>query len=787
MALPDYTTQSAAVYKANIDAAIAALDASSVDLSSGLIKLIHPDTSKGYAELNVDNSISLQTQADDSITAHGMSPLPDGRIGHIAAGIGIETSTVSSYQNVGEDGTFGDVAYASQGFQIYESDTCNGIWLYLTAFGPPTTDLDLVIYDDAAGLPNAPITNGTATVHTSETLLSYKRGEWVFFEFPTPPSLTSNTQYHFVLGDGVITLTNYWGVRTVGGGLYQDGEAATSETTVGALGTLNLHICFLVETTSKSPLQAGLTNFDGAIHCYEGNNPTLSPIAVSDEVFLNHQKGMINLSGTGWSKDKTFFDSGSALDSNRLVLRCNVTSGFAQVDLYEDDETKHTITGTTDISTGNHIVSVGYVAVNGGADYLKLYVDGVSEGTELTAQSFDISKAAFVDNATTNIGGGFALAPTWTQDLDMTVLPSTVGWTYTGDQTESTVMKIHNGTLHQYLLGFAIADRGYYTKTTTLNNATGWAVAGEIEIPEGVPVVGNNSVHIEIQDGTKRLVLEFTERYVTVQGTSNIIAHDFKKKSRFLLCSKGSDYWLYLDGKLVGNGLGKSTTASAVNQILFGDYSLVDDENSLVRWHSLKYYEGLFNQEASGAKLSEISCWDKDKAAELSSIYNSGTIQPVKTLAKQKNYIPQRKAEGLPHAHFLSGYSGTTTTGGYTYPYLNANHDSANAISDNEFIIVPPGYNWMRVQCSANLESNPTGIRTLRLVKFGIDTNMDPNNSNMDITNTQEAAAIQATLAINSPWLRVIPGDKFKVGYYQNSGGNLSLSGVSWVAGEFKV
>ena len=603
--------------------------------TESLVKVIHPDQSKGLQDLQRQGiyPVSFNQQWGGM----GYGGLPDGTMGEIATGA------------INSDGNFANVAsavsstYIAQGFKVSQSSDLSSVWVPIYKIGNPTNNLQLFIYDDSAGSPNAVITNGTATAQSGKLHTNSTDGELVKFTFPTSPSLTANTQYHIVLkSSGAVDASNYWRWISNQNGLYPHGSLSVGDATPAwtPSGTVML---FLIEPVTTI-LTSGLSGFDGAIGCYEGAPLDQSGAFYSDNRYMNHKRGMIHYAGTGFTKDKTFHDSGLAADNNRIVIRTNVATGYAQVDLYENDGTKNTVTGTADISTGNHIVSVGYRAEGDGSDYLCLYIDGVSEGTPLTSQTFTLDRA-FEDGHIT-YGGGFPVAPTWTQDLDMSVLPSADGWTWTGTATESSAMVVSGGILYQNGAGYGSTDAGYYAKTTTLNNATGWVIETKIKVTEDSNNPAQSGARIDIYDGAKRVNINFHEYFIHTENLSSnsYIQHDLTKETNVLIIGKGSDFYIYLDGRLALDGTGLMTTATASNQIFFGDQDGTAGINPSIQWHYVKYYEGAYLPEYTDAQISEYAYWADDKSSLLSTIYNAGTIQSVKTLAgMNENYVERVK------------------------------------------------------------------------------------------------------------------------------------------------
>jgi len=652
MPLPDFTTQTAADYKANIDA-FAANNQNAFKHS--LVNLIHPDQSKGLQE--IQKAGSLPSSFNQQWGGMGYGGLPDGTLGEIATQYSISAGQVDLARNAGD-------TYRSQGFKVGQTTDLASVWVKINKQGNPANDLELYIYSDTAGDPNAVISNGTATAQSGKLHTDNTDGEWVKFVFATNPNVTADTQYHIVLkSSGAVDTSNYWqwksdatfetyphGVGSVG-----DGTPTWSASSVTSL--------FLIEPATTI-LNSGLTNFDGAITSYEGATLDQSGGFYFKNADLNHKRGTLNISGIGWDKDKTFYDSGLSTDANRIVLRCNVTTGYTQVDFYENDETKSTITGTTDISTGNHTVAIRYRAEGDGSDFLTLYVDGASEGTPLTSQTFTLDRA--FEEGHTSIGGGFPLAPTWTNDAsDGSVLPSHANngsFTWTGAGTEADCFVAEGDYWMQNGAGYASTQDGNYSKTTTFVNGTGTTHAWSLKIENATATTNQPVAEYYIGDGTNQVAFYHHEYFIEVRTGGvfyGFVQIDAKIKHDYLAVTKDSDFYFYVDNKLMFDGAGLFTDSTASNKVLFGDNSTAAGENADVKWYYVKYYEGVHLPEYSTQQLSELAHWNDDRSSFLSTIYNAGTILSVKTLAGiNQNYVKTVKqvvsAQGIT--------SGPTTT-----------------------------------------------------------------------------------------------------------------------------
>lgn len=601
-----------------------------------LAKLIHPDQSKGLAELQSQGV--LPSSFNQQWGGMGYGGLPDGSIGESATNFLAGAGASLNIANVAGS------TYIAQGFKVGQTTDLASVWVKVYKIGNPTNNLELYIYDDSAGDPNAIVTNGTATAQSGKLHTDNTDGEWVKFVFPTAPNVTGGTQYHIVLkSSGAVDASNYWiWFGVLSGATYPHGFQKAGDATPTWTDYATRLGVFLVEPATTI-LNAGLnSSFAGSLLGYEGATLDQSGGFYFANEDLNHKRGLFHLAGAGWDKDKTFFDSGIGTDNNRIVVRCNATTGYAQVDLYEDNETKHTVTGTTDISTGNHIVSIGYRAEADGSDFLYLYIDGASEGTPITAATITLDESFLRGHS--HLGGGFPVAPTWTDNEDMSVLPSASGWTWTGTATEANAMVVSGGILYQNGAGYASTNTGYYAKTTTLNNATGWVVEAKVKVKNSNNGVNDSGVLIQVSDGTKTFQFDIHEYFVEDAVNSLYYQHDCTQLTTITIRGKGSDFSVYINGSLAIDGTGLLTSASGTNAINFGDNDGGAGDNATAEWHYFKYYEGAHLPEYSTMQCSELAMWNDDKSALLTTIYNAGTIQSVKTLAgMNNNYVDKKK------------------------------------------------------------------------------------------------------------------------------------------------
>ncbi len=599
-------------------------------LAEGITKLIHPDASKGFGDLYKQGVYPAMFNQQWGGANYG--GLPDGSFGEVATGFIQTDSSKSIFTNI-VAGT-----YISQGFKVGQTTNLKSVWVKIYKIGNPANSLQLSIYSDNAGSPNAVITNGIATAQSGKLHTNNTDGEWVKFIFPVAPGVLGGTQYHIVMNSsGAVDAANYWAVPAYTAGYYPHGIINFGDATP-AWTPSDARILFLIEPATTI-LQSDALLGDGKLACFEGATLDQSGgFVTANDNFLNHKTGSLIVTGAGFTKDKTILDVGTGIDNNRIVLRCDITTGYASVTLYTDNEIVFTLTGTTDVSVGDHVLGFVYRAEGDGADFLKLIVDGVPEDL-LVNQTITLNESFAVDGHTT-IGGGFSAAPTWTQNLDMSVLPSAAGWTWAGAAVESNAMSVADGILYQNSAGYASTDDGYYTKTTTLNNTTGWIIEATLKI-KNIVTLGSGAT-IAMSDGTKQIKIIFGDYYgyTTAGGYTIYFQHDFTRKSTVRIAGKGSDFYLWINNKLVIDGTAQLKSANTVNYIALGDTSIIADTNASIEWHHLKYYEAVHMPEFTNGSISEMAYWAGDKSAYFPTIYNSGIIQSVKALAGiDKNYI----------------------------------------------------------------------------------------------------------------------------------------------------
>lgn len=574
--------------------------------------------------------------------------LPDGSFGSVATG----NVQDNAYQSIGDSA--GDY-YISQGFKVSESVTNPVIWLKLYKLGNAGANLAVCIYsDNGSGVPNALVGTYDNSI-SSGRITSKSDGEWYAFT-PAPGTLVAGTQYHVVLttgqaADGV----NHYAWKKTTGKVYPHGSQNRSTSAPSWSSVPTEAHCFLIQNPAANSLIQSGGMFGDYKLTFNPGTPVNQSRSLSQPLsnFYDGKNCTVLHRGT-YTVSTNVWDFCYGLDHDRITLTIDA-SGFPILSIYESDRTLHQVTGAASVAAGNHDLAIKVRTVGDGADLAYLYVDGVSVGAPLTAQTFTMDKN-LRDLGTARLGDGFGIIPAWTQDMQMTSLPSAQGWTWTGTATEANAMSVSGGKLYQNANGYTSTQYGYYVKAAAFNNATGWTTSFKVRIPSSPNTIGGGttSVFIAIADATKYLFVMFGDYFVRTNGTTGssstedfIIQSDFKSKDRVItLCGKGSDYYVYIDGVLSIDGAGKLTCTTTTNEVYFGDNSSVASGNADAIWSYVKYYQGgMLLPVANTGTCSEFAHWSGDKSALLPYAWNSGTPVSIKQLCGvEKNYIDGRDA-----------------------------------------------------------------------------------------------------------------------------------------------
>ena len=542
----------------------------------------------------------------------------------------------------------------AQGFKIPESQTVSNIWIRIHKDGNPTDNLGLYIYSDSSGTPSALITNGTATA-ISGKLMGVDRG-WYRFNFPTPPSLTGGTQYHIVLRrSGSADSSNIYSISSS----YPNGSATeypfgamryADATPTWASASTDRQINFLVELSATGKiLQSGGQFEDKAVFGGTGAASTISMsrglvsnVPLRELVNVNEFTSRFNWTGGG-VKDQTLFDIGSGENSNRIVLRCQATTGYGGLYVYDNTGTIRSALATTvDLSAGTNDIGVYVRAQNDGADRLDLFINGTTYSTTTLSIPFD---TPFQNLGCMYLGGGFALAPTYSAGSipinGFSALPNALSpaHTYAG-QTIGNVFSVSGGKLYQNARG----DNGnsaYFAYAWGASNANGHSLVSKVQ--QNYVTGDSAALAIVSDDGTKRHYTYINGHWATYNKATNVKLHfDFRQPNELAYRMKGVDAHLYINQRLQIDGTNDIATGSS-NGINYGNWTSGADRISDVIYSSMNFYTGgpNFVTFANGS-LNEFACWKGNQKTLWSLLYNSGTFISVKQFCGiDKNYGDQ--------------------------------------------------------------------------------------------------------------------------------------------------
>lgn len=587
------------------------------------------------------------------------------------------------------DGTFGDCAtmqiqddtqfdvsalaggyYCATSFVLPESGTYDAVLVKLYKVGNPVYNLTARLYTDNAGAPNVAI--GTAATISAKLISSNVNGEWYLIT-GLGSALTGGTRYHLVLSSlAAVDGANYIQWKATSAKKYPHGYMNRGTSVPAWTATTTASFCFAIPNLATQRFLQSGGQFDGKITFNQGATIDQSKLLCQPlRNFFDGKNFTFLQRYTGLTANQVIADFTYGLDHERLQIAVNA-SGFVVVSFYHETALAGQITGTTNVTTaGLKDIAVWGKFEGAGADFLRLGVNGAQEGMPLTAQTWVMSND-WRDLGTAILGGGFALSPAWTTDTDMSVLPSAAGtaggWTWAGTAAEANAMSVSGGKLYQNANGYASTQTGYYQRTTTLNNATGWAVTWKGRAASSPNTPNDGGLFVAVLDGAKALLLSINEYFCQV-GSAGIfstpdytIQGDFKTQEHtFILTGKGADYYLFIDGKLGADGTGKLLSATATNVVQFGDASATASVNIDAVVDYVKIYNGgmLLPTAATGAALHEAAYWSGDKSALLPYLYNAGTPVSVKQLCGvERNYI----GEGITFTQSLSGVQSGPTT-----------------------------------------------------------------------------------------------------------------------------
>ena len=584
-------------------------------------------------------------------------------------------------------GAGASTTYGAQGFKIPETQTVAAAWVPLVKTGDPTNNMTCTIYADSGGSPTGSgIANGTATAQSGKLVSSYATygdAGWFRFVFPTPPSLTAGTQYWLVLkSSGAVDGTNYWRwpASSTGGtypfGSDKNGNATPTWSAGGSVGRK-----FAIELSDSAKILQTSGTHDGKL-AFGGSGASgvlgMSRGLVSTVPLVELYGDMTEFTCyrviTACSKDSTVFDIGYGENHDRAAFRCNVTTGYGSINVYESDGTLVTVTATaTDLSSGTHSVGWYIRAKNDGADRIDLFIDGTTYSSATTLSiSFDKALPLL---GCEYVGGGFALAPTYSGSSininGFSGLPSTLGWTYSGDATEANAYSVSGGKLYQNKNGFTSAQYGVFTKAWAAANANGSNIAVKGRVVSSGNDATGSSVEIRGFDDVKRAVDVYLSEYFmySAQLTSYpTVQYDLKSAENVIhQINKGSDSFTFINRKMAVDGSGLATIATTGNLLTIGDNYTAASGNADAIYSYWNYYTTAWSppQFTSGS-ISEYINWQGNQKAMWPLLYNSGTQVSGKALMGiGQNYLDKSgKFPAIQQVDITVNASTTSTTYG---------------------------------------------------------------------------------------------------------------------------
>lgn len=598
-------------------------------------------------------------------------------------------------------GSVSTALYISQGFKTGENLSIQAMWVKLYKTVNPADNVKLLIcLDDGTGKPSGftGITNGVANLINGKQIGSKTDGYWYRFVFATPPVVTAGVQYHTVVTrTGAVDATNFCIWKAGGTGKYPFGQTCTSDGTTWT-AFANSKCNFILEpVTTNQMLKSGGIFGNDTITFNQGNTIMQSKVLV--DRMANYATGKIFtqlLRVTNPIAGTTLLDMCLGINHDRLVLTCDAGTGYFRVTLYDAAKTATSLVATQAINTPTFVdLAVVLRCMNDGADYLQLWINGVML-VQTAGVSYNLSPL-WRDLGTRWIGGGFPISPVWTQDLNFATLPSAQGWTWTGTGTEVNCMSVANGKLYQNKNGYAATDTGYYVKPTAgFNNSVGWAVELSTRDLNSSYLNTISPINIIVQDGTKQVSINIQEFFITSGSIATVdffAQLDFKTTDTdILITGKGSDYYVFANGKLLIDGTGKLLVTSAVNSVTFGDTDATSTNNADVIWSGLKYYIGgqVLPSISTGMILHESAYLVGNQTVSLAAIYNSGNPISAKNYWNQsKNYV-----QDIPWVIQMLGVTISPVTAGTV---------AGTKITDMEAFVLGDKFN---IQGSSTLTNN---------------------------------------------------------------------------------
>lgn len=537
--------------------------------------------------------------------------------------------------------------YLSQAIKVGENCAVQAIWICLSKSGNPVDFSILTIFnDDGTGKPSGfvGITNGSSNIINNRQITTdTTKAEWYRFVFPTPPTLLQNVQYHFALTrTGAVDATNFILLRLTGTSHYPFGLSCTSDGTTWTKQAASpvLGIKFLLEPVITNQFfqpTGGLV--DPARLVFSEGVPLAQSKVLVDQLVNYHNDKLFTqlLRISNAVMGKTIADIGWGMNHDRINISCDLATGYLRVAVYTSTKALvQLVSNITVVAVTLVDVAVIVRTMNDGADYIQIWINGV---LNTSTAGLSINMSPFLKQVGTRwIGGGFPVSPAWSQDMNMTSLPSAQGWSWIGTATEANAMSILGNKLIQNAAGYSATDTGYYTRGAGFNNVTGWIVSVRVRIVSATGPIGTLSCCIVVHDGTKAVTVNIQDYFLNTGDYS--VQFDPKLTDNVItICGKGIDYYVFSGTKLIIDGSGKLLSTTAFNSIDFGDTDATSGAKSDVIWSDLKFYAGgmVVPTISTGMSLHEAGYFSGDQSAYLPALYNAGVPISIKNFWYQSN------------------------------------------------------------------------------------------------------------------------------------------------------
>lgn len=558
----------------------------------------------------------------------------------------------------------------SQGFVVSESFTPTAVWIKVAKNANPTDNLQLQIWsDDGTGKPSAAL--GSAASIPARRINTNSTTKTTWMQVPAfYPALVAGVQYHLVYTrSGAIDATNYYILKGNNFKRYPYGNYCAYNGTTWTANT-SFVSCFMIQgPTANTLLQTGGTYGNAKLAFVPPTAKNNQQRLLRNDMrnFYDGRNFTAVIRGGTWAKGATIAEFGNASATDRIQITTNVSTGVPVVNLYDTNGNLFTVSGAVDVSTITSDIIISARTVGDGSDYLKMFINGSASGASLTGQTF-VMDPFLRDSGTAYIGGGFAAAPAWT-GMTFATLPSAQGWTFASPSglTEAATYSVAGNKLYSNRGGFGTTGDGYYTKTVTLSNATGWSFETKARVTSSSGNSGLvNGFSFQISDGTKIVSLTIQDKFIQAGYTTNLISYlgDFAAgENTFLVTGKGSDFYVFINNKLVIDGTGLMVDTSALNRILIGDISQVSAENVDAVISTVKYATtGLYLPMATTGNISEYAYFNGDRTALAAPLWNNSTQLSVKELCGMtRGYVNEiKQTEGRYGVVGSSNFTNTT-------------------------------------------------------------------------------------------------------------------------------